>query len=247
MPDRVYQMMYAGHPVTCSFLFPQTRFFFRPLPVRVEGKEADLHVTPELIAIGRNFLTPDSSDPYVEYRCLIELTARRLLHYGCCIFHSVSFFWRDRAWLLTAPSGVGKTTQFLNWQRLYPGEITMISGDMPVLEGREDGSVWVNPSTWNGKEDLSSRITAPLGGIVLLEQGCENRIRPLPPVEGIVPLFAQFMAFPETEREILEMTGLLNKMLLAAPAWKFTNLGDDASTELLRAKLLVAAREGRDC
>ena len=157
MAEKVYQMEYAGHPVTCRFLYPQTRYFFRPLPIRVEGVESDLCVTPELIELGRNFLESDSSDPYVEYRCLIELTGRWLLRFGCCIFHSVSFVWRDRAWLLTAPSGVGKTTQFLNWQRLFPGEITMISGDMPVIEAREDGSVWAHPSAWNGKEKLSSR------------------------------------------------------------------------------------------
>jgi hypothetical protein len=236
MPQ-VYEMTVAGHPLRYTFLYPRTRFLLHPLPRRVEGERADIAVTREKIEQGRNFLPPDSSDSYVEYRCLIELTARSMLRFGGCIFHSAAFFWRDRAWLLTAPPETGKTTQFLNWQRLHPGEITMISGDMPVLEGREDGSVWVHPSSWNGKENLRSPISAPLGGLVLLEQGRENRIRPLSPREGVVPLLQQFMAIPETEEELLAMTGLLDRMLRAAPAWKLTNLGDDASTELLRSVL----------
>lgn len=242
MPQ-VYQMTVAGHPLRYSFLDPATRFLLRPLPHRVKEEHCDIAVTEDKIELGRIFLPPDSSDSYVEYRCLIELTARSLLRYGCCIFHSVAFFWRDRAWLLTAPSGVGKTTQFCNWQRLHPGEITVISGDMPALEGRDDGSVWVHPSSWNGKENLSSRISAPLGGLVLLEQGKENRIAPLNPREGVMPLLQQFMAVPETEEEFLSMAALLDRMLRTAPSWKLTNLGDDASTELLRGTLLEELTE----
>ena len=237
MADAVYQMNIAGHPLRYAFLYPATRYKLHPWPRPVEGERFDIRVTPEKIALGRNFLTPDLSDEYVEYRCLIELTARALLRYGCSIFHAASFVWRDRAWLLTGPSGVGKTTQYNNWQRLFPGEITMISGDMPVLEARDDGSVWVHPSSWNGKENLSSGLSAPLGGLVLLEQGRENRIAPLSPAEGVAPVFKQFMALPETEEEILLLTQLEDRLLRAAPAWKLVNLGDDASTRLLRRTL----------
>ncbi len=218
-------------------MFPGTMYNFRNYIRPAEGDQYDIRVTPELVEIGKELLPEDSSDAYVEYRLMIERTALELLRWDCCIFHSAAFVFEGRAWLLAAPSGTGKTTQFLNWQRLHPGEITMISGDMPVLEGREDGSVWVHPSSWNGKENLRSPISAPLGGLVLLEQGRENRIRPLSPREGVVPLLQQFMAIPETEEELLAMTGLLDRMLRAAPAWKLTNLGDDASTELLRSVL----------
>ena len=243
MADAVYQMNIAGHPLRYAFLYPATRYKLHPWPRPVAGECFDIRVTSEKIALGRNFLTPDSSDEYVEYRCLIELTARTLLRYGCSIFHAASFVWRDRAWLLTGPSGVGKTTQYFNWQRLFPGEITMISGDMPALEAREDGSVWVHPSSWNGKENLFSRISAPLGGLVLLEQGRENRIAALSPRESVIPLMKQFMAVPETEEELSAMAGLLDQMLRSAPSWKLMNVGDDASTRLLRDTLLSALEE----
>ncbi len=234
-------MKYAGHPLRYSFLYPGTRFLMCPLPARAEGEAFDVSVTPALHALGRTELPPDSTDQYVEYRCLIELTARALLRYDCTILHAASFVWRDRAWLLTAPSGTGKTTQFLNWQRLFPGELTMISGDMPVLEAREDGGIWVHPSAWNGKERLFSRQSAPLGGLVLLEQGPENRIAPLVPEKCLMPLFRQIMARPETEDEIRRMARLLDRTLRTAPAWTYTNLGDDASTLLLRETLAAAS------
>ncbi len=236
MEKQVYQLNYAGHPVRYSFLEPQTRFLLHPLPRRVEGETWDVAATPELVERFRGEFPEDSSDSYVEYRCLIGLTAKSLLRFGCCVFHAVSFLWRGRAWLLTAPPETGKTTQFLNWQRLHPGEIAMISGDMPVLEGREDG-VWVHPSSWNGKESLRGKDSAPLGGLVLLEQGKEDRIFRLPPGELILPIFRQFMVVPETEEEILSLAKLMERLLTSAPCWKLVNRGGDASTELLRRTL----------
>ena len=238
MAKKVYQLNYGGHPVRYSFLYPQTYALLRPLPRLTAEAEPDVVVTQEMIDRVRRLFPADTTDSFLEYRCLIGLTAQKLLQYGCCIFHAVSFVFRGRAWLLTAPPGTGKTTQFLNWQRLHPGEITMISGDLPVLEGRGDGSVWVYPTSWNGKEDIGSRISAPLGGIIVLEQGSEDRIAPLPTCESVRPLFRQFMVQLETEEEILALARLLEQALTAAPCWKMINRGGDESTELLRRTVI---------
>lgn len=237
MNDKVFELNYAGHPVRYAFLTRKTRTLLHPIPRAVEGVTADVAADRELIERVRPLFPADTEDSFLEYRCLIGLTAQRLLHFGCCVFHAVAFLWRGRAWLLTAPPGVGKTTQLLNWQRCYPGEIAVISGDMPVLEGREDGSVWVHPSSWNGKENLRGRQSAPLGGVVLLEQGSVDQICPLPQAEGILPLFNQFMVVPETEEEIHALAGLMEKMLTAAPCWRMVNRGGNESTALLRATL----------
>ena len=174
------------------------------------------------------------------------LLSTDILRYGCCLFHAAAFLWQGRAWLVTGPSGVGKTTQFRNWQQLFPGEITMICGDMPVLEGRDDGSVWVHPSPWNGKERMGDRsLRAPLGGVVRLIQGNENYIYTLPVCDAILAMLRQFMVRPEDEAAILALTGLVERCLRYAPVWLLTNRGDDASTQLLRQTLLESMKGGR--
>lgn len=234
MDNKVFQWTLGEHPVSISFLDPTTRFLLKPLPRTSLANSVDLAVTPEILEQGRRILESGSSNAYIEYRCLISVSARYLLRYKACVFHAVAFSWRGKAWLLPAPSGTGKTTQYLNWQRLFPGEIEMISGDLPILEAREDGSVWVYPSSWNGKENMYGAPAAPLGGLVLLEQGKEDRMLPLPPQEAVIPLLQQFMVLPETEEEILQLASLLERMLLAAPCRRFVNLGGDPSTVLLR-------------
>lgn len=246
MAEKVFQLNYAGHPLRYSFLEPATRYYMRPRPWPVEGMDPDVAASRELLDQVRVSFPEGTSDEYLEYRCMIGLTAKALLRYGCCVFHAAAFNWRGRAWLLTAPPETGKTTQYLNWQRLFPGEIAMISGDMPVLEGREDGSVWVHPSSWNGKEDLFGGEAAPLGGLVFLEQGPEDRIEPLSLREAVVPLLMQFMVVMDTEEEIRALAALLDRVLRAAPSWKMVNRGGDASTRLLRETLLAGMEKGAE-
>ena len=218
--------------------------YFAPYHRVSMGPEYDVESSLSRIEEARSFLPDGTPDGFVEYKSLIGLTAVELLKYDCCIFHSASFVWRGRTFLLTAPSGTGKTTQYLNWQRLFPSEITMICGDMPVLERREDGSVWAHPSSWNGKEKIGSRLCAPVAGIVLLEQGKENHIRPLSARDAVMPFFEQFVVRPDTEEQIRALARLMDQMLRNIPCFKFVNLGDDASTTLLRETLTSLAEGG---
>lgn len=239
----IYEGDFAGHTVTFRFLHEDTPRYFRGRLRPSASLTADAAVTPEQIERTRYMDPPGALDAYTEYRCLIGETARVLLSHDCCIFHAVCFVYQGYAWLLTAPSGTGKTTQFRNWISTHPGEIIMISGDMPVLERRDDGSVWAHPSAWNGKENIGYPVVAPVAGVVLLEQGGENRLAPLSVREGLKPVFDQFLVRPETEEQILALGRLADQMFRTIPFWKLVNLGDPASTELLREAFTKRLKE----
>lgn len=239
---QVYQAEFAGRAIRYAFHYPDTARHFRSWIRPVGGEDYDVSAPPELIAEAHRRQPEQRGMDYAEYKALISMTSEFLLPDNCCVFHAVAFLWRGRAWLLTAPSGTGKSTQFMNWRRQHPGEIMMICGDMPILERRADGSVWVHPTSWTGKENVGSFTAAPLGGVVLLEQGKENRIRPLSASEAILPLLAQFVVDPETEESVRALCGLLDALLRAGPVWKLVNLGDAPSTELLRET--IAQRTG---
>ena len=234
----IYQVEYAGHAVRYALRWPETRRFFGDFMHEAPGNAFDVCATDPWLDYIRTLLPEDIQDSYLEYRSLIGLTSNALLQRNCAIMHAAAFLWQGHAWLVTGPSGVGKTTQFRNWQRLFPGEAKMISGDMPVLEGRTDGSVWVHPSPWNGKEHMGDRsLRAPLGGVVRLRQTSENIIYPLPVCDAIPVLFRQFMVRPENETEILALSTLVEQILRYAPVWLLENRGDDDSTEVLRQTL----------
>lgn len=245
MRKHSYEILFAGHSVKYAFLSPSTRWLFYPFIQNTNTDSFDIVSNPKRMDEVRPFILPNSSERYVEYRSLLSLTALELLKYDCCIFHSVCFLWKNRVFLLTAPSGTGKSTQYFNWQRLFPKEITMISGDMPVLERRDDGSVWAHPSPWNGKENIFHILKGQVAGIVLLEQGNENRIAVLSARDAIVPFFKQFVGVPETEKQICSLTRQMDQILRNIPCYKMVNLGDDSSTILLREALMSLAEGGK--
>ena len=238
------ELNFAGHLLGIAFQYPETRRYFWPFLSRTASERQSLIcASPERIEAARPLLPPDSTSGYVEFRTLIGLCSLALLEWDCCLFHAVALRWQGRAFLLTAPSGTGKTTQFRNWQRLFPGEVEMICGDMPVLEPQADGSLWVHPSPWNGKENLRGAAAAPAAGLVLLEQGPENRILPMSGSEAVLPCLRQLLVRPETEEQIEAMSRLLNRLLVSLPLRRMVNRGDDASTAMLREELARLAPE----
>lgn len=164
---------------------------------------------------------------------LLEKTALALYKYDCGIFHSVALIWKDRAWLFTAPSGTGKTTQYLNWEREFNDEIQIINGDKPILSMKDD-RIYVHGSPWRGKEKLGRNITAPLGGIVVLEQGSIDQIRLMNSKDAVIHLFNSFWIYPETKDQINSMACIIERIVQNYPVWKLTNIGDKNSAYLVR-------------
>ena len=123
----------------------------------------------------------------------------------------------------------------------------MINGDKPLFECRDDSSVWVHSSPWRGKEKLGRPdMHAPLGGILLLEQGDHNEIRRLTPEEAVLPLFVEFVSYPECEDQIRGQAQILRQVLDTVPVWKLVNLGDEASARLTQQTLENYLEDAKD-
>lgn len=242
MPINVYELNLAGHRIRYAFRRARTKRYFAPLLHRSKSESWDILLTDQQLQEQLSRLPAGYSEGYAEYYGLLVPTAHFLEERGCCVFHAVSMVVEGRCWLLSAPSGTGKTTQYLNWSRLHPGEAEMLSGDMPILEQREDG-VWVHPSPWNGKERFRGFQSAPLAGIVFLRQGGENRLERISQAESILPMFRQLAGLPVTEEQTRRVCGLFDSALRQAELWQFTNLGDDASTEMLRQMIRRERKE----
>ena len=236
--ERIFTVDFAGHPVDYSFLYRGTARCFGQRIRLSRNTDFDIRMSPITFESVRSVHPADVPDEYVEYKGLIHVTAQFLLRYNCCIMHAVSFIFQGKAWLLSAPSGTGKTTQYVNWQNTFPGEIIMISGDMPVLELIQNENIIVHPSPWNGKERIYSDKAAPLGGIILLEQDITNTLSDLTPDKALMPVWNQFMVIPDTEEEILQFTAILKTTLETARLGLFRNDGTVDSTNILRQWIL---------
>ncbi|MBQ2328997.1 MAG: hypothetical protein II382_07375 [Oscillospiraceae bacterium] len=155
---------------------------------------------------------------HTEYSMLTAHCSDALLAFDCVILHAAALRWRDRSWLIIAPSGVGKSTQTRNLQTLLPGEVSVICGDRPVLE-RCGGAFRVHPSPWNGKENWHGAEAAPLGGLILLRRGPENRLYALREDEAILNLYVAFIQTSASVEAVTKVADLEDGVLRAVPTW----------------------------
>ena len=222
----------SGIPLNCNVQTTGTISFLKDFIYQTSSPKAVVSI-PEKLKTA--FLNNNSSTALTaadEYHLLHLVISNALLPFNRCVFHGTAFFWHDKAWLFSAPSGTGKTTQYRQWRRLYHNEVKIINGDKPILQFCDDGTIMVHPSPWKGKERMGSMLKAPLGGIIYLQQGKENTIERMDSLDAAEPIYRQFLFLPETEEAVHRVCRMEDKLLRNIPVWKLVNKGDAQSAEL---------------
>jgi len=237
--QKQYKLTLADVTVGCSFEFPETHLYFGRYasgPFEGEG----IRLSPEDRARWEEKIAP--MDAYNEYSAFTLPAAEALMLQSRFIVHAAAFSFRGRAYLIAAPSGVGKSTQVRTLTELYPGEFTVISGDRPILEAAEDGIV-VHPSPWNGKEGWCGADKAPLAAVILLRRGDENRIERLSARKAAARVFSAVFQDAETEDDVRLAAHYTERMLETVSVWDFVNAGVPDSTKLLYEEVLSKENE----
>ena len=71
-----------------------------------------VEISPQRLQKTASIYQPDAPAYYVEYCELCPAISSAITVFDRIVFHAVSFIWKDRAWLITAPSGTGKSTHY---------------------------------------------------------------------------------------------------------------------------------------
>lgn len=220
----------GGVAVGLSLAYDNYKYIFEPLATGSAPQtfaflpEDELHRVMPLYPGAPN-------EGYVESMELCRLCCDALLPFERAVFHALSFMWRGKAWLLTAPSGTGKSTHYVLWKLRYGDEIQLMNGDKPVLDASGE-TIAVCPSPWYGKEGMHQMLTAPLGGVIILEQAQENSMRRITVREAVGRIFSQFLFSAENAEQLEYVSKIETKLLESVPVWLLRNRGDTAAAEL---------------
>ena len=115
-------------------------------------------------------------DPAVlEAWSICFLIAHKMLEVDTLLMHGAVVALDNKAYIFIASSGTGKTTHILNWKKIFP-ETVIINGDKPLIN-TSNRLVYGTP--WCGKEGYNTNTSAPLAGIISLERGKDNSIKPI--------------------------------------------------------------------
>lgn len=177
-------------------------------------------------------------DAHSEASILTASCSDALLPFDRCLIHAVALRFRDQAWLIAAPSGVGKSTQARVLQELWPGEFSVICGDRPVLQLTADGDVMVYPSPWNGKENWYGAAAAPLAGIVFLQRGDYDDAYEIKRRDAVIPCLQAMIHSGVSEDIIRRVASFTDQLLRRVPVYRLQSENVPGSTKLLYEEII---------
>lgn len=130
------------------------------------------------------------------------------------ILHASYIIHEGQAILFTAPSGTGKSTQANFWNAERGAEI--VNGDR-VLVTRRDGRFYANGIYASGTSGISKNLTAPIGAVVLLEQGESNVLNGIPPRMLFLRILCECSYDMKDHGQYEKITELVSDMINSLP------------------------------
>ena len=100
------------------------------------------------------------------------------------VFHGSAISVDNNGFLITARSGVGKSTHAKLLEEYIGDSFKYINDDKPLLRVNDE-EVIVYSSPWNGKERRGNNISAPLKAVIFLNRGETNTFRKIDNKEEI--------------------------------------------------------------
>lgn len=141
------------------------------------------------------------------------------------LIHSSVIRCDGRGYLMTAPSGTGKSTHTHLWYTHIPG-CDLMNDDNPVIRILPDGQPTVYGSPWSGKTRCYRNISAPIGGIVRLHRAPANSIRRLSTLEAFAELLPACSSMKWDARVYNGVCDSVTKFIKSCSIWQLGCLPD---------------------
>ena len=164
---------------------------------------------------------------------------RKLIEYSGIILHSSAICMDNRAYLFSAPSGIGKSTHAALWQRYFGEEnAIIINDDKPAIRYIDD-KFYAFGTPWSGKTDKNKNIKVPIKGICFLNRAEENKIQEMSSKSALFPLLDQTLR-PVKQAEIDMFSSIVSMIIDKIPIYKLSCNMDVSAVETAYRKLKEA-------
>ena len=147
----------------------------------------------------------------LESTALYRKIAEALPAFDAFVMHGSVVAVDGVAYIITAKSGVGKTTHTRLWLEVLGDRAHVLNGDKPVVRFI-DGRPYVCGTPWRGKENYGTSEILSLGGLVLFGRGSQNKIHPVDRESAFFLLSTQIYRSRKKDT-LLKTIELTDKML----------------------------------
>ena len=137
-----------------------------------------------------------------------------------------------KGYLMTAPSGTGKSTHTRLWRQCFD-QCELVNDDNPVVR-IEQGKAMVYGSPWSGKTPCYRNVCHPVGAYVRLFQEPENNIHPYQPLEAYAMLLPAMSCMVWDKRMQTGVSKTVAEMVRLNPMYRLGCRPDEAAARLCR-------------
>ncbi|MCQ2472018.1 MAG: hypothetical protein MJ147_08280 [Clostridia bacterium] len=174
---------------------------------------------------------PESNEAEYEYTDIGASFNRAIIDYDGIMLHSSAVAVDGKAYLFSAPSGMGKSTHTGLWQKLLgEDKAVIINDDKPVIR-KIDGEYYAFGTPFSGKHDISINKGFPLKGICFVRRGEENSIERLSTKDAVTPFLNQTVK-PANMDGYIKMLSLTDDLLSSVPCYSLICRADIEAAEI---------------
>lgn len=157
-----------------------------------------------------------------------------LIFHRAFLLHSSVIDWNGKGILFTGPSGIGKSTQAMLWEKFENAQT--INGDRAIIRCSKEITVWGSP--YAGTSRIYKNQGVPVHAIVILAQGSENILRPLSGLAAFQYLLQEATTEPWNGDFMGQLTDLILDITSKIPIYHLTCSPDAQSVQILKDALL---------
>ncbi len=152
------------------------------------------------------------------------------------VFHGSSFSVHNNGFIITARSGVGKSTHSRLLKSLLGEEFQYINDDKPLLLVNDVVTVYSSP--WNGKERRGNNISAPLKAILFLGRSEEPNYRKIINKEEIYIKLMSQTYLPKQKDKREKALKLVDKLLKQTNFYEINVNMNEESAKMTKERII---------
>lgn len=194
-------------------------------------------VSDEEIADERKNYGEDCPDAYCESVIAYRKIAERLPEFDAFLFHGSVIEYRGLAYVITADSGVGKSTHTRLWMSEFGDEVSIINGDKPTLR-IIDGVTYASGTPWRGKEGYGKNAMCAVGGFIFLSRAEKNSASAIEPQAALTRFMRQIYLPKKSSDSLIKTMKLADRVLRDTRLVSLECNMDPEAARVCRAALL---------
>ena len=174
---------------------------------------------------GTAALYADGIEKYYAFTSLTVLAfSLASARFDTLMVHSSVVSHNGKGWMFLGKSGTGKSTHSRLWLENIKG-CSLMNDDHPVIR-IVDGVAYVFGSPWSGKTPCYKNVSAPIGGIVRLNQAPYNSISRPDVLRSYAALVPSFSGISWDKASADGRNATIERIIRTVPVWNLDCLPD---------------------